>query len=103
MLLELMVEDQRRSRRWGRRKSNARIAARTRMIVTQRFGAALLMCIRVPQSIGAAAAAILDLCGTLAPMVNRYLLSDLAVCAELSMAYRPLRRLQRSCQSCRCK
>jgi len=89
MLLELMSKTRRAFAALGRRKSNQGSRRETRMIVNAAFGAALLMCIRVPQSIGAAAAAILDLCGTLAPMVNRYLLSDLAVCAELSMATGP--------------
>jgi formiminotetrahydrofolate cyclodeaminase len=50
------------------------------------FPAALLACIRVPQTIGATAAAVLDLANRLADQVNFYLLSDLAVCADLSMA-----------------
>jgi formiminotetrahydrofolate cyclodeaminase len=51
-----------------------------------RFPAALLACICVPQAIAATALAILDLSADLVEKVNAYLLSDLAVCAELSMA-----------------
>jgi formiminotetrahydrofolate cyclodeaminase len=50
------------------------------------FEAALLACIRVPQAVGATAAAVLGLCQRLVERVNKHLLSDLAVCAELSMA-----------------
>ena len=50
------------------------------------FDAALLASIRVPQAIGAAAVAIIELCERIAPKINRYLVSDLAVCVELAMA-----------------
>ena len=50
------------------------------------FNPALDVCIRVPQVIAITAAAVLELCDRLVDKVNRYLLSDLAVCAELSMA-----------------
>jgi formiminotetrahydrofolate cyclodeaminase len=50
------------------------------------FDAALLASIRVPQSIGAAAVAIIVLADQMAQKVNKHLLSDLAVCAELAMA-----------------
>jgi glutamate formiminotransferase/formiminotetrahydrofolate cyclodeaminase len=51
-----------------------------------RFPAALLACIRTPQTIAATGVAILELCDQLADRVNCYLLSDLAVCADLAMA-----------------
>jgi formiminotetrahydrofolate cyclodeaminase len=46
----------------------------------------LLACIRVPEAMAATGVAILDLCDRLADKVNKYLLSDLAVSAELAMA-----------------
>jgi formiminotetrahydrofolate cyclodeaminase len=51
-----------------------------------KFPAALLACIRVPQAIAATGVAILHRCDTLVDQVNPYLLSDLAVCADLAMA-----------------
>lgn len=42
-------------------------------------------CIGVPQAIGATASAILELTEKVAGIVNPYLLSDLAVCADLAM------------------
>jgi formiminotetrahydrofolate cyclodeaminase len=53
---------------------------------TDRLPAAILTCIRVPQSIGASAVAILELAARMVDCVNPYLLSDLAVSAELAMA-----------------
>lgn len=50
------------------------------------FPIALLASIRGPEAIAATAAGILDLCERLVGVVNYYLLSDLAVCAELAMA-----------------
>jgi formiminotetrahydrofolate cyclodeaminase len=50
------------------------------------FDAALLASIRIPQAIGAAAVAVIELADRMAKKVNHYLLSDLAVCAELAMA-----------------
>ena len=47
---------------------------------------ALLASIRVPQAMGAAALAVLELADRLVDKVNHYLLSDLAVCCELAMA-----------------
>ncbi|HEY8750486.1 MAG TPA: cyclodeaminase/cyclohydrolase family protein [Tepidisphaeraceae bacterium] len=49
------------------------------------FAPALLAAIRAPEAIAATAASILDLCHRLVPIVNYYLLSDLAVCADLAM------------------
>ena len=50
------------------------------------FAAALLACIRIPQAIAATGGAMLELCERVLPVANKFLLSDLAVCAELSMA-----------------
>jgi formiminotetrahydrofolate cyclodeaminase len=52
----------------------------------QRLPAALLASIRTPQAIAATAAAILALCDRLVDISNHYLLSDLAVSADLAMA-----------------
>jgi methenyltetrahydrofolate cyclohydrolase len=82
VLLELMIEDQAGFELLGTiRKLPASDAERQ-----GKFNAALLTCIRVPQAIGALSAAVLQLCERLVDRVNRYLLSDLAVCAELAMA-----------------
>jgi glutamate formiminotransferase/formiminotetrahydrofolate cyclodeaminase len=82
MLLELMIEDQ--------SAYEALTAARKLPPGDPhragKVDAALLACIRIPQAIGTTAAAVLDLCDQLADKSNKYLLSDLAVCAELSMA-----------------
>jgi formiminotetrahydrofolate cyclodeaminase len=51
-----------------------------------RFDAALLACIRIPEAMAATAVAILEAVDRVANFVNPYLLSDLAVCADLSMA-----------------
>ena len=48
--------------------------------------AALAACIRGPQAIAATAVAVLELCERVVNFVNPWLLSDLAVCADLSMA-----------------
>lgn len=50
------------------------------------YPAALLASIRTPEAIAVTAAAILNLTERLIDRVNYYLLSDLAVCAELAMA-----------------
>jgi formiminotetrahydrofolate cyclodeaminase len=43
-------------------------------------------CIRCPQAVGATAVAILKLCDQVVEIVNPWLLSDLAVSADLAMA-----------------
>lgn len=48
--------------------------------------AALTACIRGPQAMGATAVAVLEICDRIVNFVNPWLLSDLAVCADLSMA-----------------
>lgn len=52
----------------------------------EQLPAALLACIRTPQAIAAAAEAVLGLCDRLVDICNHWLLSDLAVCADLAMA-----------------
>ena len=52
----------------------------------EEFPAALLASISTPQSIAAAAVAVLGLCDRLVDASNHYLLSDLAVSADLAMA-----------------
>ena len=82
VLLQLMVEDQ--------LAYEAMSAARKLPADSQerkdKLPAALLMCIRVPESVAATGAAVLELCDRLVSFVNPYLLSDLAVCADLAMA-----------------
>lgn len=51
-----------------------------------KYPAAVLACIRVPQAIGTTAVATLEICDRILNFVNPHLLSDLAVCADLSMA-----------------
>jgi formiminotetrahydrofolate cyclodeaminase len=48
--------------------------------------AALAACVRAPQAMAATAVAVLELCDRIVNFVNPHLLSDLAVCADLSMA-----------------
>jgi methenyltetrahydrofolate cyclohydrolase len=82
MLLELMAEDQLAYEALTElRKLPAEDVQRA-----EKLPAALLVCIRVPETMAGTGLAILQLCQRLAPAVNRYLLSDLAVCAELAMA-----------------
>ena len=52
----------------------------------EKYDIALLACIRVPQAMAGTGAAMLDLADQLVDKVNVYLLSDLAVCADLAMA-----------------
>jgi formiminotetrahydrofolate cyclodeaminase len=50
------------------------------------FAAALLACIRIPQAMAATGVAILEIVDRVVDRVNPWLLSDLAVCADLAMA-----------------
>ena len=50
------------------------------------FDAALLACVRIPEAMAAAAVGILEIADRVADVVNPFLLSDLAVCADLAMA-----------------
>ena len=82
MLTQLMVEDQ---------QAYAALTAARKLpeSAPDRAGqtsAALAAAIRVPQAIAATASAVLELCDRIVNFVNPWLLSDLAVCADLSMA-----------------
>ena len=82
MLLNLMVEDQ---------QAYAELTAVRKLSVdstdrSQRLHEVTMACIRCPQAVGATAVAILKLCDQIVEIVNPWLLSDLAVCAELAMA-----------------
>lgn len=82
LMLALMVEDQAAYQTLtGLRKLPADSPERT-----QRMPAALLACIRAPEAMAATGAAVLAVCDGLVNFVNPYLLSDLAVCADLAMA-----------------
>jgi formiminotetrahydrofolate cyclodeaminase len=82
LLLSLMVEDQAAYQDLtAARKLPAGSAERDAQIPV-----ALLASIRTPEAIGATALAIIELCERVADVVNYYLLSDLAVSAELAMA-----------------
>jgi formiminotetrahydrofolate cyclodeaminase len=78
MLAELMAEDQ--------AAYDALSAARKAPRDEKAFNAALGMCIAVPQAITATALAMLDLCEKTVGMANPFLLSDLAIAADLAMA-----------------
>lgn len=82
LLLQLMVEDQLAYEAISAiRKLPESDPARA-----ARFNAALLACIRIPEAMAATSVAILELTDRVANFVNPYLLSDLAVCADLAMA-----------------
>jgi formiminotetrahydrofolate cyclodeaminase len=81
MLLELMVEDQTAYEALSAAKKMPESQERT-----EALSVAVAACIGVPQAMAATAVAILDLVNQLADKVNPYLLSDLAVCADLAMA-----------------
>ncbi len=82
LLLALMVEDQ---------SAYEALTAARKMPADNpdraaTHAAALLACIRTPQSIAATGVAILELCDHMTNFVNYHLLSDLAVFADLAMA-----------------
>jgi methenyltetrahydrofolate cyclohydrolase len=82
MLLNLMVEDQEAyAELTAVRKLPADSAERS-----QRLPAVILACIRCPRAVGATAVAALKICDQIVEIVNPWLLSDLAVCADLAMA-----------------
>jgi formiminotetrahydrofolate cyclodeaminase len=82
LMLSLMVEDQiAYEALTAARKLSEGSAQRE-----QELPAALLACIRVPQAMAATAVAVLQVCDRIVDHVNFYLLSDLAVCADLAMA-----------------
>jgi methenyltetrahydrofolate cyclohydrolase len=80
ILIELMQEDQ---------AAYESLSAAKKMTDSpekkEALAVAVLACIRIPQSIAATALAVLDLAQKLTDRVNLFLLSDLAVCAELAM------------------
>jgi formiminotetrahydrofolate cyclodeaminase len=82
LLLNLMVEDQAAYTEL----TEARKLPEDSPERGHRLPAALLASIRTPQAIAATAAAILALCDRLVDISNHYLLSDLAVSADLAMA-----------------
>lgn len=82
LLVQLMVEDQEAFEAMNA----ARKLPETDPKRQGQFNAALLACIRVPESMAATAVAILGIVDRVANFVNPYLLSDLAVCADLAMA-----------------
>src|SRR4051812_38163724 len=82
LLLGLMTEDQAAFETMTAvRKLPETDAARA-----DRFNAALLACIRIPETMAATAVAILEVVDRITNFVNPHLLSDLAVCADLAMA-----------------
>jgi methenyltetrahydrofolate cyclohydrolase len=82
LLLALMIEDQTAYETL----SSARKLPADSPERAGTYPAALLACIRTPQSIAATGVAILELCDRMVNFVNYHLLSDLAVCADLAMA-----------------
>jgi len=77
MMLELMVEDQAAfDELSGARKSQD----------AKKIAAAVTICVNVPLTMAATSLAVIELAESLVGGVNKYLLSDLAVCAELAMA-----------------
>lgn len=82
VLVQLMVEDQ---------EAFAAVSALRKLPddtpdLAQRRATALRACIHIPQTIAATSVALLDRCERIVDNVNPYLLSDLAVCADLAMA-----------------
>jgi formiminotetrahydrofolate cyclodeaminase len=81
MLVRLMVEDQ---------EAYAALTAARKLPDgperTAQVSDAVAACIRIPEAMAATANAVLELCDRIVNFVNPWLLSDLAVCADLSMA-----------------
>lgn len=82
LLLKLMSEDQAAYEALSALRKLPADAAERR----EKYTAALLACIRVPQAMAATAVALLELTDRVVDSCNHYLLSDLAVCADLAMA-----------------
>ncbi len=75
LLLDLLVEDQAAYQSYSdAKKSGADV------------GPLIDQCVRVPESIGITALAILQIANRVVGRSNKWLLSDLAVCGELAMA-----------------
>ena len=82
VLLRLMVDDQAAyAELTAVRKLPAGSAERA-----DRLPAVVLACVRGPQAVAATAVAVLGLCEQVVDHVNPWLLSDLAVCADLATA-----------------
>ena len=81
LMIELMAEDQTAFQALSAARKLPKESAEWR----SQFPAALLASIRTPEAIAATALAMLELCDRVSDFVNPYLLSDLAVCAELAM------------------
>lgn len=82
VLVRLMVEDQEAyAALTAARKLPEGAADRAGQI-----SSALAACIRVPEAMAATGVAVVELCDRIVNFVNPWLLSDLAVCADLSMA-----------------
>jgi len=81
-LLALMVEDQNAYELLSQLQKLPRDSAERK----EKYPPALLASIRTPEAMAATAVAILEICQRLTDGVNYYLLSDLAVCADLAMA-----------------
>lgn len=75
-MIELMIEDQ----------AAYELMTQSRKGDPAKYQQAVWRGIEVPQAMGATANAVLGICERMASKVNKYLLSDLAVCAELAMA-----------------
>jgi formiminotetrahydrofolate cyclodeaminase len=82
VMLQLMVEDQLAYEAMTALRKLPHDSAERK----DKWAPTLLACIRAPQAVAATSVAILHLCDRLVNIVNHYLLSDLAVCADLSMA-----------------
>src|SRR3954467_8304563 len=82
LMLRLMVEDQSAYEALTAARKLPEGSPQRR----DQFSAALLASISTPQAVAAAAVAVLGLCDRLVDISNRYLLSDLAVGADLAMA-----------------
>jgi len=82
MLVQLMVEDQAAFEAMSAIKKLPADSAERQA----RLPAAVRSCIGAPQTMAATGVAILELCERVVGVVNYYLLSDLAVCADLAMA-----------------
>ena len=82
VLLRLMVEDQ---QAYAALTACRKLPEGSPQRAAQLPGA-LAACIKAPEAMAATACAVLELCDRIVNFVNPWLLSDLAVCADLSMA-----------------
>lgn len=82
LLAELMVEDQ---QAYAALTAAKKLPDSTPDKAAQ-VATALSACIRAPEAMAATSVSVLELCDRIVNFVNPWLLSDLAVCADLSMA-----------------